>query len=188
MLVLPQVGPPARPRTSDSIDVVRVQGGGPVPRKARQPPTIRIHARDGSGRRGQERGTRAPRSGRGPAHARRAFPGPPGERPGDRPRGDDIHIRGPAEERSRGLALWRGRLAQGLQQFQVPLEHTVRTGGLEDPKGHGEPRVVHEPAEWVESDLAFADVLVAVRAGPESLLRVVQMEGLDASETEDRVD
>src|SRR5881628_2992363 len=100
MLVLPQLGPPARPPTPHPIDAVRVEGGGPVPREVRQPPTIRIHARDGSRRGGQERGTRAPRARRGPAHAPRAFPGSPGERPGDRPRRNGIHLGGPAEGRS----------------------------------------------------------------------------------------
>src|SRR5213078_3355392 len=48
-----------------------------------------------------------------------------------------------------------------------------------------EPRVVDEPSERLDADAALADVLVPIDTARARLLRVVQVEGLQAREPHD---
>src|SRR6187431_2298727 len=55
---------------------------------------------------------------------------------------------------------------------------------LDDFGDAREARVVQQKAKGLEADLALADVLVAVDAGAERLLRVVEMERADVVEAD----
>ena len=59
---------------------------------------------------------------------------------------------------------------------------------LEQFRDAAEARVVEEESEGFDADLAVADVLVAVDARAERLLRVVEMKGADVGDADVRVE
>src|SRR5436189_6486040 len=89
-----------------------------------------------------------------------------------------------------------GMSDEGFEEVQIPPVERVHVGAppalrrielrrLEQHRQLREPRVVDEPSERLDADAALADVLVPIDTARARLLRVVQVEGLEARKPHD---
>src|SRR5205823_900881 len=76
---------------------------------------------------------------------------------------------------------------QPAQHLPVVGEFVFALRGLEDLGDRPEPRVAHDPPEWAGPQAPLGDELVAVAAGIERGLRIVQVQAAKVPEADDRL-
>ena len=86
------------------------------------------------------------------------------------------------------LSARRFLASHGSASLRRLLAGVLELRRFEQHRQRREPRIVQQPAERLEPEAALADVLVAIDAAPARLLRVVQVEHLDAVEPDDPIE